>query len=252
MKAFLRSATMRGATGVYAGLVGFLIGKAVSLRLGGPCPADVYTALKDQGSLIAGLLAVGAAWMTVRGTMRAAERQIAAAREQTAAAHRQADVVLMLDRSHTMNRDIAFALSMASAVSIVLDEVMDALNFAAQVNGSGGLGFAYKSRRAIKKIGFDELRAACIQLGGNLVAEFLNLDSQISRLSGKTREVVYQGVTSGSAMAYEGELFGLEDELRSIEKVARELHDLSLDEAQRLIKEMRELREGTVGLHSGG
>ena len=52
-------------------------------------------------TLIAGLLAVGAAVFTIRATVRSADREIEAANRQIRTAQRQIDITLTLDRRRT-------------------------------------------------------------------------------------------------------------------------------------------------------
>ncbi len=62
-------------------------------------------------TLIAGLLAVGAAVFTIRATVRSADREIEAANRQIRTAQRQIDITLTLDRRRTADETHAFLVA---------------------------------------------------------------------------------------------------------------------------------------------
>ena len=63
---------------------------------------SIYNFSRDQGSIIAGLMALCAAWIAYRGATTAADRQVAAAQGQVAAAEAQTAYL-----QHETRRDIA-------------------------------------------------------------------------------------------------------------------------------------------------
>lgn len=180
MRVLLRAATMRGAVGFYGLVVGFLVGKIVDLPLGKPSPNDLYTFFKDQGSLIAGGLAVGAAWMTVRGTMRAAQREIEAA-------NRQISTTLMLERRREASQQVAFAGAMEIALQIVLREVEGARELVQQTIDNRDASRGLLARKSFSRTGFEELRTASISIGGVMPPFFLNLDNAIATFADPAR-----------------------------------------------------------------
>jgi hypothetical protein len=69
----------------------------------------IYDFFRDQGSIIAGLLAVVAGWIAVKGTMRAADKQVAAIIEQKNQTHDDAvaQIKAVEQQIDQRNREIA-------------------------------------------------------------------------------------------------------------------------------------------------
>lgn len=83
----------------------------------------LYDFCRDQGSIIGGLLALAAGYLVFRGVMRAADRQVAAARAQTEAL-RQQNRDLRNEGRHRQARDgIVATKLLASVLAIIRNDV---------------------------------------------------------------------------------------------------------------------------------
>jgi hypothetical protein len=161
--------------------------------------------------LIAGLLAVGAAWRTIRATTESADREVKASQEQTAVAQKQIETTVRLEQDRVASEASAFHAMLAAAMDRVLAEA-DLLRttypnaFARPPTGVSVE--AHVIRQCITKSAFAELRAACVQRGGSLTGEFLELERKIDDLSSQA------GIRTD-----------LGEQLASIKTGAKALHD---------------------------
>jgi hypothetical protein len=83
----------------------------------------LYDFCRDQGSIIGGLLALAAGYLVFRGTMRAADRQLAAAHAQTEALRRQ-NSELRNEGQRRQARDAIVATKLlASVIGMIRNDV---------------------------------------------------------------------------------------------------------------------------------
>ena len=147
--------------------------------------------LYDWQTVIAGVLALAAAWWTVRTTKLTAQDQITAAGEQTKAAVEQTTTTIRVDRERVASENRAFCVMLEAAMARVLAEVAWARsNYAgltAHASGDPSRG-AYVVRTCITKGAFTELRAACVRLGSPLTGEFLDLEREIDSFASQCEE----------------------------------------------------------------
>jgi len=142
------------------------------------CP--FWITVYEWQTLIAGVLAVIAALLTIRATNEAASLEISAAQEQTAASLKQTEVTLDLDRRRTAREGYAFhAMLSASMASILEDATKSRELFAKEPHGGVDSRSTYPARQKVKKMAFEELRNACIRFGGELTAPLLRLEKEI-------------------------------------------------------------------------
>jgi hypothetical protein len=71
--------------------------------------------LYNWQTLIAGLLAVGAAWRTIRATTESADREVKASQEQTAVARKQIETTVQLEGRRDAGEALAFHAMLAAA-----------------------------------------------------------------------------------------------------------------------------------------
>jgi hypothetical protein len=126
-------------------------------------------------TLFAGVLAVLAAWRTIRATTKSADREVAASQAQTAVAQKQIETTIDLARRRDENEYDAFRIMLEAAMARVIDEVPLART-AVSVDTPNG-------RACITKGGFDELRGVCVTLGSPLTGEFLDLEREIDNFA---------------------------------------------------------------------
>ena len=152
-------------------------------------------------TVIAGLLALGAAVWTIMATRTTAEEQIdasrkeadgviAAARDQIKVTTEQTATTVRLERERDWSEAHAFRAMLEAAMTRVLAEADRAKKTYPQIlkQVDGASVEAYAVRRCITKGAFAELRAACVRQGGPLTGEFLasNARSTASRRNGRT------------------------------------------------------------------
>jgi hypothetical protein len=148
--------------------------------------------LYDWQTVIAGLLALGAAAWTIRATRSTAKEQIdasradadrviAAARAQTEATFKQTETTVDLQRMRDASEALAFHTMLEAAMTRILAEADWArkahpgtLKQTADSSVS-----ALAVRECITKGAFAELRATCVRRGGSLTGEFLDLEREI-------------------------------------------------------------------------
>jgi hypothetical protein len=125
-----------------------------------------YDFCRDQGSILAGLLALLAAlvttwviWRTSRRTIEAtkssAEREISAAQEQTKVAQDQIATTLRLEQRRLAREEWAFAVTMEAAMNLVINDAIAAVELAADLKVDEEL--IYDAQQRIRKSSFDEL-----------------------------------------------------------------------------------------------
>jgi hypothetical protein len=138
-------------------------------------------ALDHWQTIIAGVLALFAAFGTILVTRRMANRQMAAAREeadrviaatraQTEATFRQTETTVRLEQTRNANEFSAFRVMLEAAMLRVIAEAAWARKtypglFTPTTDAASVK--AYAVRQCITKGAFAELRAACVRLGGS-------------------------------------------------------------------------------------
>jgi hypothetical protein len=158
----------------------------------------------DWQTLVAGVLALFAAW-----------RVIAATREQTA-------TTVRLERARVASEATAFRAMFEAAMARVLDEVDWARQTYPQLmreNDSPQSCEAFTVRNSITRGAFAELRAACIRLGSPLTGDFLDLEREIENFAMQWRDKK----TDEGAVIREGMHAGLGKQLEDIETKATKL-----------------------------
>jgi hypothetical protein len=147
--------------------------------------------LYNWQTLIAGVLAVLAAWRTIRATTKSADREVKASQEQTAVAQKQIETTVRLERERVLSEASAFHAMLEAAMTRVLDEAAWAKetypDVLAQLQGLSHQAFVV--RQCITKGAFAELRAACVRQGGPLTGEFLDLEREIDSFTAKYKDL---------------------------------------------------------------
>ncbi len=192
-----------------------------------PCEAThaFYQLAYQWQTLIAGVLALIAALLTIWATNNAANRAILAAQEQTRVAREQTATTLRLERRRVARESFAFYATLEAAMQSVAEDIEAARSiFKSQQLGEKGISVAaYQARQRIKKTAFAEIRNACLKFGGQLTSPFLRLDKEIDDLSNQWTLMP----TAGDPIRM-GANEGLLEELAGIELQAKFL----LEEAQ--------------------
>jgi hypothetical protein len=135
-------------------------------------------------TLIAGGLAVLAAWRTIRATTESADREVEAGQAQTAVAQQQIETTLRLDRGRVAREGYAFCAMLEAAMGRVLADATEANRFFSLGSEPDAASVpAYKARQCFTKGAFSELRGACLTHGGRLTTEFLELESEIDNFA---------------------------------------------------------------------
>jgi hypothetical protein len=80
--------------------------------------------LYDWQTLVAGFLAVLAAWRTIRATVKSADREVAASQAQTAVAQTQIETTIRLERDRVADEARAFRTMLEAAMMRVLSEIV--------------------------------------------------------------------------------------------------------------------------------
>ena len=145
--------------------------------------------LYDWQTLIAGVLAILAALLTIRATVRSADREIEASQAQTAVAQKQIETTLRLERKRAASESYAFHATIWAAMERVLLEASEAqiifLKLTASERATKG---AYEARRHFSKGLFPELRSACVRYGGRTARDLLEVESEIDKFASQTEE----------------------------------------------------------------
>jgi hypothetical protein len=167
-------------------------------------------------TLIAGVLALLAAWLTIRATKRSADREVEASQAQT-------EPTIRLEKERVASEALAFHAMLEAAMKRVLDEADWARKTYASTFKSTAPWSpeAFAVRQRITKGGFAELRAPCIRQRSDLTGEFLDLEGEIESFAGQWKEVPSRAEKSFTVR--EGKHEGLGDRLTVIEDMAREL-----------------------------
>jgi hypothetical protein len=201
--------------------------------------------LYDWQTVIAGVLALVAAFGTVLGTMIIANRQIAASREeadrviaatreQTEATVKQTEATVSLEQLRDSNEALSFLAMLAAAMMRVIAEAASARKThpqafrqtsAAEVSVE-----AARVRHCITKGAFAELRAACVRRGGSLTREFLDLEGEIDKFASQVGTYAFSG--AAAMPVTKGYHAGLSDQLALIETKAAELRDKAVEQFQ--------------------
>jgi hypothetical protein len=126
-------------------------------------------------TLIAGLLAVLAAWRTIRATTKSADREVAASQAQTAVAQKQIATTLRLDRQRVAREVYAFHATIWAAMEHVRLEASEAESI-------------FPARRGFSKRAFPELRAACVRCGGLITRDLLELERDLDIFASQSQE----------------------------------------------------------------
>jgi len=137
-------------------------------------------------TLIAGVLAVLAAAATIYFTMKAAKWEVDAANEQIRTSIRA-------ERARIARESLAFFSMLDAALGFVVQDIETARGSVASPQGDAYSADVYEARQRVKKVGFDELRAAMIGLGGPLSAPFLQLDRMIDEFRADWIETMPRG-----------------------------------------------------------
>jgi hypothetical protein len=209
------------------------------LNIGWPADLTWYKLLTDWGSLIGGVFALlaGAALyiggrQQVGATMEAADKEIAAtkeaivaAQEQTKVAQEQIGVTLRLERRRIAQETYAFLATLEAAMGTVLEDIEAAREIFGDEAQQGVSGMAYTARQRIKKTAFEDLRRACLRLGGQLTAPFVRLDNKIDVFAGKWH--TRPGTVGGEIPM--GTNTGFLDELHDIKERAASLRNEAAD-----------------------
>jgi hypothetical protein len=174
--------------------------------------------LYDWQTLIAGLLAIAAAWRTIRATTKSANREVKASQEQTAVAKQQIETTVRLEQDRVASEARAFRTLLEAAMTRVLAEAARARNthwrFFSEEEEHFSDADVLTVRQCITKGAFAELRAACVRQGGPLTGEFLDLEREIDNF---TLQYPSSPLTQLGARA------GLGEQLATIEKRATAL-----------------------------
>jgi hypothetical protein len=151
-----------------------------------PWHATTWLDLFDHWqTVIAGVLALAAAFGTVVATMIIARKQIAVAQKQI-------DTTLRLEQERVASEATAFRAMFEAAMARVLADAKDAKE---AFRGTGPQLYedAYAARKRFSKLGFNELRAACVRQGTRLTERFLELENKIDKFASQTRETSMWG-----------------------------------------------------------
>jgi hypothetical protein len=178
--------------------------------------------LYDWQTLIAGVLAVLAAWRTIRATTKSADREVAASQAQTRATLKQTETTFALEQMRKESEASAFHVMLAAAMMRVRAEADQTKStYPHVVQDQGESEDAYAVRQCITKGAFAELRAACVRLGGDLTSDFLDLEREIDSFASQWAYQAFSG--AGTSMVRKGKQAGLREQLARIETKADEL-----------------------------
>lgn len=191
---------------------------------------SIYEFFKDQGSIIAGILAVAAAYGAIRETRHAAERTVAVAQDQIATTRR-------IERRRIARESYAFYATVEAAMAGVVEDVEKAWQKKADGDVSGPKSVtAYEIRQGIRKHAFDELRSAFLRLGGLLTSDFIGLERTIDEFASKCSTL---GVPPAPPMRI-GENAGIETGLNGISGRAKALREKASDGMRRCMDVLNE------------
>jgi hypothetical protein len=180
--------------------------------------------LYDWQTLIAGVLAVLAAWRTIRATVESANREIKASQDQTAVAQKQIETTVRLAEKRDASEARAFRTMLEAAMTQVLAEADWARKTYPRTftHTTDDVSVeAYTVRRCITKGAFAELRGACIRQGGPLTGEFLYLEGEIDNFALQVGTYAFSG--AAAMPVPKGKHASLSEQLTVIEAKATEL-----------------------------
>jgi hypothetical protein len=193
--------------------------------------------LYDWQTLIAGIMAVGAAVVTIWATIRSADREVEAANRQVEAAQRQINITIEIDRRRTIYETNAFLVALESAVGVVADSVHKAR---IMVPKPGGLPIpAYQARQIMLCPLFPDLRPASVRLGGRLTPLFVRLDKDLSAFAANW----IPGQASNGMALRNGATAGFHEDLNVIERQTKFLHERVQEALERSNKQMLAMDE---------
>ena len=185
----------------------------------------LYNFFRDQGSIIAGLVALIAALLTIRAIRKSADREIAAAQEQTKVAQDQIATSLRIEYRRNAREAWASYVTLEAATGVVLDDVKAAREMLPNPGQNAVSQDAYQARQRIRKSSFPDLRNACLKLGGQLTEPFLRLENDIDDFAAK-----WQIALAPNGLTFRtGWHFGFNEQLERIEIQARALHQAAGD-----------------------
>jgi hypothetical protein len=192
--------------------------------------------LYDWQIIIAGVLALLAALLTIRATIRSANREIAASQAQTAIAQKQIDTTVRLERERVLSEDRAFRAMLEAAMTRVLAEAAWARKTYPKTFTQTTEVVSIEAgvvRECISKGAFAELRAACLKQGSPLTAEFLDLEGEIDNFA--LQVGTYAFSAAAAIPVRKGIHAGLGAQLTLIETMATELRQKAARDAHGLI-----------------
>ena len=123
--------------------------------------------LYDWQTLIAGVLAVLAAWRTIRATTQSADREVKASQDQTAVARKEIETTVRLERQRLAREGYAFCAMLEAAMGRVLAEALEAKRIFSSVQDIDTVSseVAYEARQCFTKKCFFELEALVLGKG---------------------------------------------------------------------------------------
>lgn len=215
-----------GGLGLYGLAVGVASGFALTAETCAPSiHSCAYEFFKDQGSAVAGLLAVLAAWWTIRETRRQANREIAVAQSQTRMAQRQIETTLRIEARQNAEERQGFLAMMVAAMRVTLGEITLAEGLAKQTD-DGFSQLAAEARLIITRTGYQELRQACVRIGGAYSQPFLHLDREITSLAAPvTKQDYNDGFNSRTTTHAVAPSSNLSQKLTYVRGLASDLFD---------------------------
>jgi hypothetical protein len=147
---------------------------------------------------------------------------------QTAVAQKQIETTVRLERRRAASEASAFHATLAAAMARILAEADWAKKtYPGILTQKGGKsGEALVVRQCITKGAFAELRAACVQRGGSLTGEFLDLEREIDSFASQCEDTLS---STHGMMIREGKHAGPGEQLALIETKARALRVKALE-----------------------
>jgi len=179
-----------------------------------------WQAVYDWQTLIAGILALLAAFGTIWATIISANREISAAQNQMAVAQRQTRLTLALDRRRVARESFAFLSMMDAVMSNLIEDVAAACQLLPD-NLSPDLysHHAFDARHRLSKTGFADLLTATVSVASPLASEFLRLDRMIDDFAS---QILIEGTARDPQRL--GSNAGAKEQLSNIETAAASLH----------------------------
>jgi hypothetical protein len=177
-------------------------------------PAAARDFIDHWQTLIAGILALLAGVGAIAATMRTARQEIEASQAQTKVTQR-------IERRRIASEEYAFSAMLSAAMVCVVQDVAAARELATHVSDDKDRSSAASdARQRIRKIGFNELRTACLTHGGQLTRPFLKLEKEIDDLSSSSKLSMESGITRGAHRGLHAQLTRIDDQARAIDREA--------------------------------